>query len=51
MKPIADMAEIALEHPEKIVVGTLAHSSRFGRNEGKSVHMHFTDILRRAGVR
>jgi len=29
MKPIPDKAEIALEYPDKLYVGTFEHSSRF----------------------
>ena len=61
-KPITDKAEIALEYPDKLYVGTFESSSRFeahldatgivlSDDVHKSIHMHihyglFADILR-----
>jgi hypothetical protein len=55
-KPVSDKAEVAVEYPDKLYIGTFAHTARFDAHldqtgisltlelpgeQRKSVHMHF----------
>jgi hypothetical protein len=37
-KPIPDKAEVAVEYPDKLYIGTFERTARF---DGKTVRMHF----------